>query len=133
MTTDEAVRTRVARRLGRDLVLTPSAFIGVAGVWLVVTPVVIDHGVYPWINDVLTGIVLLAVAAAQVALPRRSLLLSGAAALAGAWLAASPYVLGYADQLGVAWNDKLVGALVILLAVVNGLPRAVKLRSIKTP
>lgn len=126
MSGDEAVRTRVARRLGRDLVLTPSAFIGVAGVWLVVTPVVIDHGVYPWINDVLAGIVLIAVAAAQVVLPHRSLMLSVAAAVVGAWLVAAPYALGFADQLGVAWNDKLVGALVILLAVVNGLPRLIR-------
>ncbi|GAB2604293.1 hypothetical protein Aab01nite_77930 [Paractinoplanes abujensis] len=116
----------MARRLGRDLVLTPSAFLGVAGVWLVVTPVVIDHGVYPWVADVLAGIMLMAVAAAQVVLPSRSLALSAAAAGAGAWLIAAPYALGFADQLGVAWNDKVVGALVILLAVVNGLPRAVR-------
>ncbi|GID32787.1 SPW repeat domain-containing protein [Paractinoplanes brasiliensis] len=126
MSTDEAVRTRVARRLGRDLVLTPSAFIGVAGVWLVVTPVVIDHGVYPWINDVLAGVVLFALAAAQIVLPRRSPALSAAAVVVGAWLIAAPYALDFADQLGVAWNDKLVGTLVILLAVVNALPRLVK-------
>ncbi|MBM2614544.1 SPW repeat protein [Actinoplanes sp. LDG1-06] len=126
MTTDEAVRTRVARRLGRDLVLTPSAFIGVAGVWLVVTPVVIDHGVYPWINDVVAGVVLIVIAAAQIVMPHRSLALSAAAALIGAWLASAPWVLDYPDQLHVAWNDKLVGALVVLLAVVNGLPRAAK-------
>ena len=122
----EAVRTRVARRLGRDLALTPSAFIAVAGVWLVITPVVIDHGVYPWINDVIAGLVLLAVSAAQVVLPRRSLALSAAAAVIGVWLIIAPYALGYADQLGVAWNGKIVGVLVILLGVVNGLPRAAK-------
>ncbi|MBU2670942.1 SPW repeat protein [Actinoplanes bogorensis] len=118
----EAVRTRVARRLGRDLALTPSAFIAVAGVWLVITPIVIDHGVYPWINDVIAGLVLLAMSAAQVVLPRRSLALSAVAAVIGVWLIIAPYALAYADQLGVAWNGKVVGTLVILLAIANGLP-----------
>ncbi|WP_250031063.1 SPW repeat domain-containing protein [Paractinoplanes maris] len=121
MPAEEAVGSRVARRLGSDIVLTPSAFVGLGGLWLVITPVVIDHGVYPWWSDVVAGALLIALSVAQVVRPGRSLLLSVAGALVGGWLIAAPFVLGYSEQHGVAWNGLLVGVLVVLLSVVNGL------------
>ncbi|MCO8277311.1 SPW repeat protein [Actinoplanes sp. TRM 88003] len=121
MPTQEAVGSRVARRLGSDIILTPIAFVLLGGVWLVITPVVIDHGVYPWWNDVVAGAVLIVLSLAQVVLPHRSRALSAVAALTGAWMVAAPFVLGYHEQHGVAWSGMLVGALVVLLAFVNGL------------
>lgn len=38
-------------------------------------------------------------------------------ALLGAWLIASPYVLGFAAQTPLAWNNFIVGALVAVLAI----------------
>ncbi|WP_127502599.1 SPW repeat protein [Actinoplanes solisilvae] len=121
MPAEEAVRSRVARRLGSDIVLTPSVFVGLGGVWMVVTPIVIDHGVYPWWSDVAAGAMLLALSVLQVARPGRSARLSMVAALVGAWLIASPFALGFHDQLGVAWNDMIIGTLVVLLSVVNAI------------
>jgi membrane associated rhomboid family serine protease len=121
MPTEEAVGTRVARRLGHDIVLTPSAFVGLGGLWLVVTPIVIDHGVYAWWNDVVFGALLIVLSVAQVVRPGRSLALSVVAALVGVWMVVSPFILGYDDQHGVAWSGMLVGVLVALLSVVNGI------------
>ncbi|MCM4076291.1 SPW repeat domain-containing protein [Paractinoplanes hotanensis] len=121
MPAQEAVGSRVARRLSSDIVLTPSAFVLLGGVWLAITPVIIDHGVYPWWNDVVAGALLIVLSVAQVVRPGRSLALSVAAALTGVWMVAAPFVLGYHEQHGVAWSGMLVGALVVLLSFVNGL------------
>lgn len=128
MPAEEAVRSRVARRLGNDLVLTPSVFVGLGGIWMMVTPIVIDHGVYPWWSDVAAGAVLLALSVFQVARPGRSARLSAGAAVVGAWLVVAPFALGFHDQFGVAWNDMIIGSLVVLLSAVNAItatrPRA---------
>jgi hypothetical protein len=121
MPAQEAVGERVARRLSRDVVLTPSVFVLLGGVWLVITPVVIDHGVYSWWNDVVAGLLLVVLGVAQVVRPGRSLPLSVLAALTGAWRVAAPFALDHHEQHGVAWSGMLVGALVVLLSAVNGL------------
>jgi hypothetical protein len=127
MPADEAVRSRVTRRLGTDLVLTPSVFVGLGGIWMMVTPIVIDHGAYPWWSDVAAGAVLIVVSVLQVVLPGRSARLSAVAALVGVWLVVAPFALGFHDQLGVAWNNMIIGSLVALLSIVNTIT-AVRLR-----
>ncbi|MCY1145447.1 SPW repeat protein [Actinoplanes sp. Pm04-4] len=119
MPAEEAVGSRVARRLSHDIVLTPSAFVLLGGIWLVITPVVIDHGVYPWWNDVIAGALLIGLSVAQVVRPGRSRRLSALAALTGVWMIAAPFLFGYHEQHGVAWSGMLVGALVAFLSIVN--------------
>ena len=134
MTTDETTRALVARRLGRDLAFTPSAFIALAGVWLLITPVVVDHGAYPWWSDIAAGAVLLAVGVTQLVRPHRSTALSAVAAAAGGWLIMAAFVLDFHSEVGVWWNDKIVGALVLLMAVVNSLDAIVpSLRKARRP
>ncbi|MEU4244658.1 SPW repeat protein [Actinoplanes sp. NPDC026619] len=115
------------RRLTTDLVYTPSVFVAVAGVWIAATPLVVDNpGRYPAWNDIATGLSLTAVGALRVLAPRRTAVLGLVSVLLGGWLVAAPFVLDYAVLLGVAWNDIVIGVLVVMFAGVGALAGAAR-------
>ena len=61
------------------------------------------------------------IAAIRVVRPATTASLSLINVLLGAWMIASPFLLGYSTAVGPAWNDIIVGALVVLLAGVSWL------------
>jgi hypothetical protein len=105
----------------------PSRLAVAAGAWLLVAPFVLSYstagaGFRAYWNDVLVGIAVIAVAAPQIAAPRRLPALPSVGVVLGTWLAAAPFLLGYAAAGGAphaALNDVLVGALLVLLAVLG--------------
>ena len=120
-----AARSGTARRLTTDLARTPSVFATVAGLWLALTPVFADHPAsYPWWNDVATGITIASIGAVRVIAPHRTAALSLVNVLLGVWSVAAPFALDFADIPGAAWNDVIVGVLVIFFAGVSAFPRA---------
>ncbi|RDI71930.1 SPW repeat protein [Halopelagius longus] len=98
-----------------------SALIALAGVWMIVEPFVFDVVQSNLLNDVVVGVVLVALGGFNFY--RRAdekvgyAAVAAAAALVGLWLIASPFVYGRTVPTGVApelgfWNDVVVGLLV---------------------
>ena len=105
---------------------TPSAFVALAGLWLICAPFVLDHGTTSggydgrW-NDVVVGGVLMLVAMIRVIAPIGTGRLSLINVAAGLWLVAAPFVLGHS---GIAareamWNDIITGVIVVMVAAVS--------------
>ena len=105
----------------------PSRLSFAAGAWLLVAPFALSYsttgtGFRAYWNDVVVGVAVIAVAALQIAAPGRLSALPPLAAALGGWLAAAPFVLGFASNDGASGavvNDVLVGALVVVLALVG--------------
>ncbi|SNY25664.1 SPW repeat protein [Paractinoplanes atraurantiacus] len=122
MTSLARPRSGTARRLTTDLIYTPSAFVALAGLWIAVTPLVVDDVAgYPAWNDVTTGLLLVLLGGLRVVRPRRTAPLGVVNVVLGGWLIAAPFVLGFAERPLVAWNNIVAGVLVILFAGVGTL------------
>lgn len=116
-------RSDLARRLSTELAFTPSAFLVPAGLWIALAPLLVgDRFDYPWWNDVAAGLLIAALAVARVLRPAGTGALNAVHAVLGAWLIAAPFLLGFADQVAVTWNNIVVGFLVILLGTASALP-----------
>jgi SPW repeat len=105
----------------------PSRLSVAAGAWLLVAPFALSYsttgtGFRAYWNDVVVGVAVIAVAALQIAAPGRLSALPPLAAALGGWLAAAPFVLGFASNdgaPGAVVNDVLVGALLVVLALLG--------------
>jgi hypothetical protein len=105
------------------MVTTASGLNILAGVWLIIAPWVLSYSNQSnavW-NEVVVGAVIALVAAARVAAPRQWAELSWINATLGAWLIIAPFVLSYSSAgtptARIYWNDILLGAIVLVLAL----------------
>jgi hypothetical protein len=121
---DTATHFRVpfpfARRLVTEVVHTPSELTVLAGTWLIMAPLVLDHGTADiafigW-NDVIVGLVIVALAFLRVVMPDDTAPLSLITVGLGGWLIVAPFVRGYHTAPLATLNDILVGIAVIMLA-----------------
>lgn len=102
-----------------------SALIALAGAWLLAEAVLFDLLPSNFWNDVIVGVLLLALGGYNYYLRSNdeigSTAVAAVAALLGLWLIASPWVygVGAADFTTVSgfWNDVLVGLVVFVLGV----------------
>ncbi|GAA0587459.1 hypothetical protein GCM10010172_85730 [Paractinoplanes ferrugineus] len=110
----------LSRRLTTDLAYTPSAFVTLAGLWLVLSPpAVADRATYAWWSDVACGSAIAVLGAIRVVRPRGTGVLGAITAVLGGWLIAAPFVLGFAEVPSATWNHIVVGAVVVVIAGVS--------------
>ncbi|PXY22200.1 SPW repeat protein [Prauserella muralis] len=103
----------------------PSALVFLAGVWLLVCPWLIDHpvaaaGFSPAWNDILTGLVVAGLGAVRAVSPFRTAWAGWLAVLAGGWLVAAPFALGFEEPgqvAGATGNDIAAGGFVVALSL----------------
>ncbi len=94
----------------------------VLGLWVIVSPWIIEHIMAPggvvtetamWNHYVIgTVVVILAVAAIYAF----NAWMEWINIVLGGWLAVSPWGLGYSESLGLMWNAVITGLLIIALA-----------------
>ncbi|NMH97546.1 SPW repeat domain-containing protein [Pseudonocardia acidicola] len=102
----------------------PSALVVVAGIWLLVAPLVIDRvgsrdGVW---SDVAIGAALVLSGSVRIVFPVRTVLLGLVNAALGVWLVLAPFALHYQGvSVPARANDLLVGMAVTVLAVVSAI------------
>lgn len=100
----------------RREVRTASGANVVLGAWLIVSPVVFFTTAVSYWNNLIVGIAVVVLSGLRVMMPRASTkMLSWINVLLGIWLVASPFVLDY-DMGSIAWNDVIVGILLVGLA-----------------
>ena len=93
------------------------------GAWSVIAPFVFPWDVcwWVWVANILPGALVFLLAGAYALLRKRSLApLLLLAAVAGVWLAISPFVAGYYLNNTVIWANFVPGALVAILGAVAG-------------
>ena len=91
----------------------------IAAIWLIVSPFVLAYTTLPvalW-DTIIVGIIVLILAWARAASPLRNIGLSWLNLLLGIWLIISPFVLGYATSPTATWNNVVLGAVVVILAI----------------
>jgi hypothetical protein len=108
------------RQLISEMLHTPSELVVVAGTWLIVAPLVLDHDAaniafLGW-NDVIVGLLLVGLAALRVVMPDGTAPLSLITMALGVWLVFAPFVRGYHVAPLATLNDILIGATVAALA-----------------
>ncbi|WP_083715379.1 SPW repeat domain-containing protein [Amycolatopsis keratiniphila] len=97
-----------------------------AGVWLTLSPFVLDHentggGFDGYWNDVLLGIALIVIGSAPLVEPRAATWWLSAPPFLGLWLLAAPFVLGYNDGTPAprsTTSDIAVGVFLLLIWLV---------------
>lgn len=97
-------------------VALPSVVNFIAGLWLIAAPFALEYAAYPdrmW-NDIATGIAIVFLAAIRVLRPAGTTGLSWLSFVLGAWLVASPFVLG--NVAANFWNDVTIGVVVLILS-----------------
>ena len=102
---------------GAAAVKTASGLNIVAAIWLIAAPFLLDYSVQAatW-NDIIAGVLILALAWGRVSNPMFSPGLSWTNALLGIWLVLAPFVLRYSMHPIPLWNDVSVGVVVAVLA-----------------
>jgi hypothetical protein len=100
---------------------SPANLTFLAGVWLVIAGISLNYhetGLFDayW-SDVVVGIALAVVALVCIVKPVAASSLTLTRVALGGWLIAAPFVLSYGDVPKPTWNDIVVGAVVISLAV----------------
>ncbi|WP_179855393.1 SPW repeat protein [Paractinoplanes atraurantiacus] len=106
-----------------------SVFTVLAGVWIALTPLFApDLSSYAATSDVVTGVAVAVLGLLRLLRPRRTAALAVVLTLLGAWLVAAPFVLGYGHHPGVAWNNVIVGVLVVMF---SGVSAAAMLSSVR--
>jgi hypothetical protein len=108
------------RRLVTEMLHAPSELVVVAGTWLIVAPLVLDHDAaniafLGW-NDVIVGLLLVGLAVLRVVMPDGTAPLSLINVILGAWLVFAPFVRGYHVAPLATLNDILIGGTVAALA-----------------
>jgi hypothetical protein len=106
-----------------DAVKTASGLNVVAGIGLILAPFVLGYTEIRnalW-NDVIVGLIVVAIATYRVAYPLRNAELSWVNALLGLWLIVAPFILNYDIFLTPLWNDVILGILVAGLALWSAL------------
>ena len=98
-------------------VKTASGLNIVAALWLIVAPFLLDYAVQAarW-NDIIVGVLVLALAWGRGSNPRFAPGLSWTNVLLGIWLVVAPFVLRYSVHPVPLWNDVIVGVIVASLA-----------------
>jgi uncharacterized membrane protein HdeD (DUF308 family) len=94
----------------------------IAGIWLIISAFALHYATMPgalW-NDVVVGVVVLILAAAQVAYPR-SFQWSWLNAALGIWLIVGAFALRYATSRPFRWNNLVMGIIVALLSLWSAL------------
>lgn len=99
-----------------------SAFNFIPAIWMVISPYVLGFSnltTATW-NNVAAGIAIGIVTAACMGAYEKSGW-SWVNALLGVWVIISPFVLGFATNTELMWNNIIVGAVVALVALTNAL------------
>ncbi|WP_328474415.1 SPW repeat protein [Actinoplanes sp. NBC_00393] len=109
-----------ARRLLSEVVHTPSELTVLAGTWLIMAPLILDHGsadiaFIGW-NDVVVGLAIVTLAFLRVVMPDDTAPLSLVNMGLGGWLIVAPFVRGYHTAPLATVNDIVVGIAVVVLA-----------------
>ncbi len=89
--------------------------------WLMVSPFLLGYTsntLALW-NSLLVGLVAFVLAWFRMLRPDRSALPSVVNLLLGAWLAASPFVLGLASDYAVMWNNFAVGLAIVFFSIIG--------------
>lgn len=92
------------------------------GLYLIASPWIWGYGAHGsavW-NSVAAGAVIALFAAARVRDPHHVSTLSWVNLMLGAWTIVSPWVFGYSPNGAAMWNNIILGAAVIVLAIVSG-------------
>ncbi|EID53423.1 SPW repeat domain-containing protein [Saccharomonospora xinjiangensis] len=104
----------------------PAAIAFLAGVWLIVSPVLIDHpatvlGVSAAVPDVVAGVVLAAFGAAKAVSPFVRQWAGWATMLVGIWLIVAPFAMNYhgAEEGVAVVNDVVAGAVVVAMSIAS--------------
>jgi VIT1/CCC1 family predicted Fe2+/Mn2+ transporter len=106
-----------------------SGFSAGLGAWLIVAPFLLGYElVAPMANDVVCGVLVLALAVTRYSKPLANVWASWTVAGIGAWLIFAPYVLA-PYEFGAYWNDLVVGALLVLTGASSALATGRGLRA----
>ena len=102
----------------------------VLGIWLILAPFILGYSTLTpavW-NDIVVGILIVALAGTRVSKPTRYEAASWTNAGIGAWLIAAPFILPYSEAPALVanvqaafWNDIIVGLIVLVLAVASAM------------
>ena len=124
--TDDGSGVRRSTHRRQSSGVPPSVVVAIAGVWLASAPFVLDYsgtgrGYSGRWNDLVVGVVMIAVATIRVVAPRGTGPLSLINVGLGVWLIASPFVLGHSESgaTQATWNDIIVGLIVVMVAGVS--------------
>jgi hypothetical protein len=92
------------------------------GVWLVFSPWTFDYsGSTAVLNSVFVGVLIAIFAAIRLASLRNTAGLSGVNLLLALWAIASPWLLGYAANVGAVRDNVILGVVVATLAIWSGI------------
>jgi hypothetical protein len=83
-----------------------------AGIWLFASAFLLSHDQVSFINNVTCGGVVVILAFG----PFAHAFLAWLPVAIGGWVAVAPFVLGFADDAAVMWNNVLTGALMLIIA-----------------
>lgn len=116
------MRDRYARVLGGRDVVFVDAPVFLAGLYIAVSPWVVDFATSQpelMTNNVIVGLATAALALGFTMVPERMYGLSWAICAIGAWLVIAPWVVGDSPDGGVILSNVIVGGLVFLLGLAS--------------
>lgn len=92
------------------------------GLWLIISPSALGYArasTLAVLNDLILGVLVLVSAVWVAAGLTRAVEMAAFGVVCGLWLLIAPFVLGIAQITIVAWNDVIVGLVVIVVSLVE--------------
>ena len=100
---------------------TASAVNMLLGIWLIVSPWIFGYSGTPAVmNSVIVGALITILAASRLASLRDSAILSGVNLILALWTIGSPWMYGYATNVGAVRDNVLLGVAIATLASWSG-------------
>jgi hypothetical protein len=103
----------------KQQVQTASTINVLLGIWLVIAPFALaySHNAGALWNDIIVGVVVVALAGVRAFVPDNNVGLSWSTAAIGVWLVIAPFALGHSAITANVWNDVVAGIAVGALSV----------------
>jgi hypothetical protein len=107
----------------RSVVRVVGALIGVSGMWIAVSPLVLHYpqGSTAIINDLTVGVVVAIIAWQRSMAHTLDAMLAWFNVVLGSWLMASPWIIGYAHEPAPLRNNLIFGGLIAVIGAWSAL------------
>src|SRR5262245_1730955 len=90
------------------------------GIWLLVAPLILNTSGIALVSSVLSGILVIVLAALSLRAPLRNHVTAWMSLAAGMWVFFSPWILNFNSQTPVVAKSALTGALIMIFSIARG-------------
>lgn len=106
---------------GKQVVLYTGGVKMILGLWLIIAPFFLRYSdiTSAFWNDIIVGVLVVIFAGVRIFEAIRQTVLSWINTVLGVWLILAPFMLGYANNMKLLWNDIILGLIIAFISLIG--------------